>query len=138
MSYEGCARFDSTVAIYKPQIIIIAYGTNDAGYSLHYFASSIEQMVIKSRNLGATVFLNLIGPVSYPGKESYPLYNDEIRKIAAKYSLPVIDVLSPLSQDPDRYLYDDGVHYTPDGSAVVAQTVFNNVVPYLDDFGQRR
>jgi len=81
--------------------------------------------------------LNLIGPVFYSGKESYPLYNNEILKIAAKYSLPVIDVLSPLSQDPDRYLYD-GVHYTTDGSAVVALTVFNYVTQYLDDFGQRR
>ncbi|MBM3702539.1 MAG: DUF11 domain-containing protein, partial [Actinobacteria bacterium] len=114
-AYEGYARFDSTVAIYRPQIIIIAYGTNDAGAGLANFSVHLEGLVMKSRNLGATVFLNLIGPVFYSGKESYPLYNNEILKIAAKYSLPVIDVLSPLSQDPDRYLYD-GVHYTTDGS----------------------
>lgn len=136
-AYEGYARFDSTVAIYRPQIIIIAYGTNDAGAGLTNFSVHLEGLVMKSRNLGATVFLNLIGPVFYSGKESYPQYNNEILKIAAKYSLPVIDVLSPLSQDPDRYLYD-GVHYTTDGSAVVAQTVFNYVIQYLDDFGQRR
>ncbi|GAI26049.1 unnamed protein product, partial [marine sediment metagenome] len=111
--------------------------TNDAGVSLTNFSVHLEGLVIKSRNLGATVFLNLIGPVFYPGKESYPQYNNEILKIAAKYSLPVIDVLSPLRQDPDRYLYD-GVHYTPEGSAVVARTVFDNVVQYLDDFGNRK
>lgn len=137
MSYEGYARFDSTVAIYRPQIIIIAYGTNDAGAGLTNFSVHLEGLVMKSRNLGATVFLNLIGPVFLPGKNIYPRYNDEIKNIAAKYSLPVIDVLSPLSQDPNQYLYDD-VHYTTDGSAVVAQTVFNYVIQYLDDFGQRR
>ncbi|MFZ3106733.1 MAG: GDSL-type esterase/lipase family protein, partial [Candidatus Hydromicrobium sp.] len=136
-AYEGYARFDSTVAIYRPQIIIITYGTNDTGAGLTNFSVHLEGLIMKSRNLGATVFLNLIGPVFYSGKESYPQYNNEILKIAAKYSLPVIDVLSPLSQNPDRYLYD-GVHYTTDGSAVVAQTVFNYVIQYLDDFGQRR
>lgn len=136
-AYEGYARFDSDVAIYRPQIIIIAYGTNDTGAGLTNFSVHLEGLVMKSRNLGATVFLNLIGPVFYSGKESYPQYNNEILKIAAKYSLPVIDVLSPLSQDPNRYLYD-GVHYTTDGSAVVAQTVFNYVIQYLDDFGQRK
>lgn len=136
-AYEGYARFDSTVAIYRPQIIVIAYGTNDTGAGLTNFSVHLEGLVMKSRNLGATVFLNLIGPVFYPGKNSYPQYNNEIIKIAAKYSLPVIDVLSPLSQDPDLYL-SDGVHYTTDGSAVVAQTVFNYVIQYLDDFGQRR
>ncbi|MBE3114715.1 MAG: hypothetical protein IMZ59_04265, partial [Actinobacteria bacterium] len=31
MARGGNARFDSTVAIYNPEIVIIAYGTNDAG-----------------------------------------------------------------------------------------------------------
>jgi len=138
MAYMGFARFDSTVAVHNPQIIIVAYGTNDAGASLSNFSVHLEGIVIKSRNLGATVFLNLIGPLYYPGKDSYPMYNNEILKIAAKYSLPVIDVLTPLSQNPGRYLYNDGVHYTPDGSAVVAQTVFNQVTQYLDNVGQRK
>jgi len=137
LSNKGFARFDSTVGIYNPQIVIIAYGTNDAGAGLNNFRVHLEGIVMKSRNLGATVFLNLIGPVFYPGKESYPAYNNEILKIANKYSIPVIDVLSPLSQNPGKYLYD-GVHYTSEGASVVAQTVFNSVTLYLDDFGSRR
>ncbi|GAG39817.1 unnamed protein product, partial [marine sediment metagenome] len=130
-------RFDTTVAIHKPQIVILAYGTNDAGSGLSNFSIHMEGLVNKARNLGATVFINLIGPLSYSGKESWPLYNQKILEIAAKYSLPVIDVLTPLSQNKGKYLYD-GIHYTPEGSAVVAQTVFNAVTPYLTSSGQRR
>ena len=135
---QGFVRFDSTVAIYNPQIIIIAYGTNDTGAGLSNFRVHLEGIVMKSRNLGATVFLNLIGPLYYAGKDDYPLYNNEIIKIANKYSIPVINVLTPLSQNLGHYLYSDGVHYTPEGSAVVAQTVFNSVTQYLDDFGSRK
>jgi uncharacterized repeat protein (TIGR01451 family) len=138
MAHQGFLRFDSTVGIYNPQIIIIAYGTNDTGASLSNFRVHLEGLVMKSRKLGATVFLNRIGPLYYAGKDEYPLYNNEIIKIANKYSIPVIDVLTPLSQNIGHYLYGDGVHYTPEGSAVVAQTVFNSVTKYLDDFGNRK
>ena len=137
MSNQGYYRFDSTVAVHGPQIVILAYGTNDAGASLSNFTAHMEGLVNKARNLGATVFINLIGPLNYPGKESWPLYNQKILEIAAKYSLPVIDVLTPLSQSKSKYIYD-GIHYTPEGSAVVAQTVFNAVVPYLNSSGARR
>jgi uncharacterized repeat protein (TIGR01451 family) len=135
---SGFQRFDSTVGVYNPQIVIIAYGTNDTGTGLNNFSVHLEGIVMKSRNLGATVFLNLIGPLYYAGKDDYPLYNNEIIKIANKYSIPVIDVLTPLSKNPGHYLYGDGVHYTPEGAAVVAQTVFNSVTQYLDDFGSRK
>ncbi|MBC7334286.1 MAG: DUF11 domain-containing protein [Actinobacteria bacterium] len=140
MAFQGARRFDSSVAPYHPSIIIIAYGTNDAGGSLSRFASNLEELVIKSRKLGATVFLNLIGPLVGPkwtGKQSYPEYNNAIRQIGSKYGIPVIDVLTPLSQDPGRYL-SDGCHYTPEGASVVAQTVFSAVRQYLDDIGDRR
>ena len=136
-SNQGYYRFDNTVAVHSPQIVILAYGTNDAGWSLSNFTVHMEGLVNKARNLGATVFINLIGPLNYPGKESWPLYNQKILEIAAKYSLPVIDVLTPLSQSKGKYIYD-GIHYTPEGSAVVAQTVFNAVVPYLNSSGARR
>jgi uncharacterized repeat protein (TIGR01451 family) len=137
ISSQGYYRFDSTVAIHGPQIVILAYGTNDAGAGLNNFSVHMEGLVNKARNLGATVFINLIGPVNYPGKETWPLYNQKILEIAAKYSLPVIDVLTPLSQNKSKYIYD-GIHYTPEGSAVVAQTVFNAVAPYLNSSGSRR
>jgi len=58
-------------------------------------------------------------------------------EVSAQYGVPVIDVASVLSQNPGKYFYD-GVHYTAEGSEVVAQTVFNNVSQYLNSLGGRR
>ena len=137
MSFEGLARFDSTVGPLGPQILIVAYGTNDTGISYSYFKYSIDNIVAKAKNIGATVFINLIGPITVPGKEDWPKYNQAIMEVAAKYGVPVINVTSPLSQSKSKYL-SDGMHYTPSGSEVVAQTVFNSIAQYLNGLGGRR
>jgi lysophospholipase L1-like esterase len=132
----GNARFDSTVAIYNPEIVIIAYGTNDAGPRISGFEANLESIVAKAKNLGARVFINLVGPIYKPEKEKYVEYNNTIRQIAAKYGAVVIDVLTPLSQNPGEYLAD-GMHYSSAGAVVVAHTVFSYVSQYLGDIGQR-
>ncbi|MDD5622913.1 MAG: GDSL-type esterase/lipase family protein [Actinomycetota bacterium] len=136
MASGGNARFDSTVAIYNPQIVIIAYGTNDVGPRYSGFSTNLESIVAKAKNLDARVFINLIGPINRPDKENYPSYNNAIMQIAAKYGAVVIDVLTPLSQNPGEYL-TDGMHYSQAGAVVVAHTVFSYVSQYLGDIGQR-
>ena len=37
-----------------------------------------------------------------------------------------------------KYLLDDGMHYSPDGAAVVAQIVYNHIIQYLNSKGGRR
>ena len=137
LSFQGLARFDSTVGPMRPQILIVAYGTNDTGASLSYFKYSIENIVLKAKNIGATVFVNLIGPISTPGKEEWPIYNAAIMEVAAKLGVPVINVTSPLSANRGMYLAD-GVHYTSAGSELVAQIVFNSITQYLNGLGGRR
>lgn len=136
MASGGNARFDSTVAIYDPDIVIIAYGSNDAGPRVSGFQANMESIIVKAKNSGARVFINLIGPIYRPGKEKYVEYNNIIRQIAAKYGVVVIDVLTPLSQNPEEYL-TDGMHYSQAGAVVVAHTVFSYVSRYLGTIGQR-
>ncbi len=136
-SFQGVARFDSTVGPLGPHILIVAYGTNDTGVSYSYFKASIDSIVAKAKNIGATVFINLIGPITTPGKGVWPKYNEAIMQVAAKYGVPVINVTSPLSQSTGKYL-SDGMHYTSAGSEIVAQTVFNSVSQYLNGLGGRR
>ena len=137
MSFEGLARYDDSVGPLRPSILIVAYGTNDIGASQSYFRYSIDTIITKAKGSGATVFINLIGPVSTPGKSEWPIYNDIIIQVAAKHGIPVINVTSVLSQNKGKYLYD-GVHYSPEGAEVVAQTVFDHIVPYLNGLGGRR
>ena len=136
MSFEGLARYDSTVGPLRPTILIVAYGSNDVGASQSYFSYCIDNIIAKGKGQGATVFINTIGPISNPGKSEWPIYNNIIRQVASKHGIPVIDVTTPLSQS-GGYLYD-GLHYSPAGAELVAQTVFNSIVPYLNGLGGRR
>ncbi len=136
-SFQGLARFDSTVGPLHPQILIVAYGTNDTEISYSYFLASMDSIVAKAKNIGATVFINLIGPISDPGYAGWSKYNEAIMQVSSKYGIPVINVISPLSQNSDKYL-SDGVHYTSSGSEVVAQIVFNSISQYLNGLGGRK
>ena len=130
MAFQGLSRFENTVASNDPKIIIFAYGTNDIGSSPDVFANSMEQLTVMARNTGASVFINLVGPIYHSGKEGWPEFNRIIMDIAARYGIPVIDVAVPLSQNPGVYL-TEGMHYSSEGSEVVAQSVFNVVSKYL-------
>lgn len=136
MARDGYARFDSTVAVHNPNIIIIAYGTNDVGSRASGFSGYMEGLMIKAKSTGARVFVNLIGPIYWPDKENYAEYNNVIRQLAANHGIVVIDVFTPLSQNPGAYL-SDGVHYSSAGASVVAHTVFSYVSGYLGSIGQR-
>lgn len=136
-SFQGLARFDSTVGPLSPHILIIAYGTNDTDISYNYYKANIDAIVAKARNIGATVFINLIGPITDPKIGNWSKYNKAIMEISAKYGVPVINVTSPLSRSTGKYL-SDGIHYTSAGSEVVAQTVFNSISQYLNGLGGRR
>jgi uncharacterized repeat protein (TIGR01451 family) len=136
MARDGYARFDSSVSVHNPDIVIIAYGTNDAGTHFSSFSANLEGMVIKAKKLGARVFINLIGPIYKPEKADYVNKNETIKVIAARNGAVVIDVMTPLSQNPGAYLVD-GMHYSGEGAVVVAHTVFSYVSNYLGTIGQR-
>jgi len=133
----GKGRFGYSVAIYKPQIIVFAYGTNDVkGGTIQDFESSMEKMVIQAKDLDAEVFINLIGPINIPDSEHYYEFNNVIRQIAFRNNVTVIDVLTPLSEHPDEYLID-GVYYSYKGSVIVANTVFKEISKYLDGYKRK-
>lgn len=136
----GFHRFDSTVAGYNPHIIIIGYGTNDVGGGTDKFRYYLNGLVEKAKALNATVLLESLGYIDTsiePAKASWPDYQKIIYNIGASNGVPVADLYTPLSRDPQRYVAD-WVHYTSEGSAVVAQTIFNYVLQYLDGYGMRK
>jgi acyl-CoA thioesterase I len=135
----GLRRFES-VAQSRPDIIIIAYGTNDASDSLTRYRYYLDALVKKAKETGALVFLQGFGPMETgerPDKEGYEEYIQACRQTAAENDVPYIDVYGRLSQDPPRYLMD-WAHYSPEGSAAVSQIVYQSLLPFLDGYGLRK
>ena len=140
MAISGFNRFDSSIAPYKPQILIVGYGTNDTGNGTGKFTQYLSGIVEKGKNINATVFLESIGYINVsqaPLKYEWPSYQKVIYQVGASYGVPVIDIYTILSSDPGRYVAD-WVHYTPEGSSAVAHTIYNQVIRYLDSEGRRK
>ncbi len=127
------SRFDSTVAAHNPDIIVLAYGTNDAGNGLSTYSKYMEKLVEKALSTGAIVFVQNFGPIdvnAFPTKSDYMRYVAEVSGIAADYGVRLIDVYGPLNADRGTNLLD-WCHYSPQGATVVAQTVYQNLSAVL-------
>ncbi len=136
----GYKRFETLTDVYKPDIIIIAYGTNDVGDSFKDYQYYLDGLAKKAKATGALVFIQNFGPMiteEHPDKKGYEDYIAACRQIAQENGLPYIDVYSHLLKDPSRYLMD-WVHYSPEGSAVVSQVAYQNITAYLDPYGTVR
>jgi uncharacterized repeat protein (TIGR01451 family) len=141
MAYQGSRRFDSTVAVYKPQIIVIGYGTNDVGSGTSLFAAGIQELIDKAKGIGATVIVHSIGYLDigiHPAKISYPEYNDVLQQVCANNGVPYVDIAGPMSEDPGLYVSSDGMHWTYEGGQLVAHLVYNTIRNYLDSEGKRK
>jgi len=141
MAYQGVKRFDSTVAVYKPSIIVFGYGTNDAGVSTSLFRNGMTELIQKAKAIGATPVVHSIGWIDtgqQPLKKSYTEYNAILRDVCAANGVPYVDIYGPMSQDPGRYVSSEGMHWTADGGALVANLVYNTIRNYLDGEGNRK
>lgn len=141
MAYQGVRRFDSTVAVYHPQIIVIGYGTNDIGSGIPLFAAGIQELIDKAKGIGATVIVHSIGYIDtsiHPTKKSWPSYNDVLQEVCANNGVPYVDIAGPMSEDPGLYVSSDGMHWTPEGGQLVAHLVYNTLRNYLDGEGKRK
>lgn len=129
----GYGRFESTVAVHNPQIIVIAYGTNDAGNGLSNFDKYLSRLTDKAKATGAIVFLQNFGPIKtneFPTKSDYMSYVSKVHEIASERGVRLIDVHGPLSGNISANL-SDWCHYSSQGSSVVANTVYNNLASVL-------
>jgi lysophospholipase L1-like esterase len=136
----GFSRFESSVGNFNPDIIIIAYGTNDSENSISKYKYYLDGLIKKAKSIGALVFIQNFGPIitdENPDKVGYEDFIVACRQVANENGVPYIDVYSRLSQDPSRYLVD-WAHYSPEGSAVVSQIAYQNIIGYLDGYGVRK
>jgi uncharacterized repeat protein (TIGR01451 family) len=141
MAYQGARRFDSSVAVYHPSIIVIGYGTNDVGSGTSLFASGIQDLINKAKSIGATVIVHSIGYIDtdkHSIKKGYQSYNSVLQDICANNGVPYVDIYGPMSGDPGKYVSADGLHWTPEGGALVANLVFNTIRNYLNSEGSRK
>ncbi len=130
--YLNQTSFQETL-YFKPNIIIIMLGTNDARINVYSssenFETNYELLVGEFQNLKSEpeIWLVLPPPIFHNTLNlvSSNLANGiipHIQHVAKELGLQTIDVYSSLYPHPDYF--DDGVHPNNDGSKLIAKTVF--------------
>jgi acyl-CoA thioesterase I len=119
---------------FKPDIVIIMLGTNDANPALKLnissFVSNYIQLIGKFQELNSKPKVWIVEPppifnngtgLSTENFDTYII--PAIQQVANKTNLSLIDVYTPLLHHPEYF--KDGVHLNYDGSQVVANIIYN-------------
>lgn len=112
---------DCEIGLIKPRWVIIMSGTNDALLGLplgETYRGELEKMVDRVRELGPVPVLSTLPPMAVPahngqpGKVRVAEANQIIAQVAAKRSVPLINLHSALDQSGmvNRGLASDGLH----------------------------
>lgn len=130
---DGLARLPLLLVRYKPALVIIELGANDAlrGLPLVEIESNLRQMIVRSHDAGAKVLLLGIElPVNYG-----PRYRAGLQAIyaqlARRYRLPLVPFLLARVALQPALMQDDGLHPLAAGEPLVLDTVWPVLQPML-------
>ena len=121
---NGMPSLGSLIEKYRPQVVVLMLGTNDAsaGRDVAAYRADMEKAVDLMLGRGVVVILSTIPP--HPGREALARsYNEELRSLARARKLPLIDyereILKRRPDDWDGTLLGKGdVHPTADRAGV--------------------
>ena len=101
--------------------------------------SALEEMIAEAKRRGALVFVATIPPQRAGGARNrgsvaavIPRFNDEIRAVAARQSVTLVDVYAAIQPDLQRLIGPDDLHPVPEGYTLVAQTFFDVIRAKLE------
>jgi hypothetical protein len=120
----GMPPLGSLIEKYRPQVVVLMLGTNDAsaGRDIAAYRADMEKAVDLMLGRGVVVILSTIPP--HPGREALARsYNEELRSLARARKLPLIDyereILKRRPDDWDGTLLGRGdVHPTAERAGV--------------------
>jgi acyl-CoA thioesterase-1 len=130
----------SVSLFFKPNIVILALGTNDANTNYNEtnasFVADYLALIDEFKALSSKPSLYLmLPPPIFPnnGNLSYTLLQNfvipSIHQVASQSGLAIIDAYSPLL-DHSEY-FADGVHPSVEGARIIAQEVHNSIIPAM-------
>jgi len=130
------ARLNSDVFAYKPEVLFIMGGTNDLGHNFSQATTiaNLRAIIIAANAKGIRIDLMTIPPDAYTDMAAkIDSLNAAIVHLGNAYKLVVIDIHTPLSTSTGVYVPKytiDGLHFSPLGAQVVANTIYSRIHRY--------
>lgn len=126
----------------KPDIVHWSCGLWDLGddyqigrpFSLpEEYESAVERTVIVLRKLfpGVKIIFGTIMPTTNPDTTGIRAYNEIVKKVAAKYDIPVDDLFATMHDKMVTYDRGDHLHLNDEGNTIAATQVVEAISRYL-------
>ena len=133
--HEVQARFESDVARFRPEMVILALGTNDANrLTDDEFRSGMREVIDRLQALGSQILLRTVPPIwerqpsrIWPDDAALQAKIAITRSLAAERALPFVDIYGwwrELEQTGDlviESLMTDEIHTNAAGHALISQ-----------------
>ena len=143
----GLARLDDALAT-KPEIVILEFGGNDGlqGRPIDSMRSNLATMIEAFKSINSQIVLaGITLPRNY-GPDYIKAFEGVYIELAEMYEvvlipffleglidLEVLDSENGTLAESARYMQSDGTHPTGDGYRIVAETVLETIIPYLNE-----
>lgn len=125
---EGLLRFSGELWRYRPEVVLIMEGTNDLiTRSPDRIVAALEGMVRDAAERGVVPVVATIPPAQPSRRDPAAIaaLNSLIRDLARRRQVVSVDVYAAMNLS---MIGQDGLHPTPDGYEVMAQTFFQALV----------
>lgn len=122
-----------------PEVLLLMMGTNDVNAGEPDDGlGALEDMVLTAKRQGRTVMLATIVPARPGGPwdaaaRSIPEFNNEVRAIAARHNVVLVDVFAALNADIARYVGSDDLHPSEAGHQLIAETFYASIRSAFDN-----
>ncbi|HET7399990.1 MAG TPA: SGNH/GDSL hydrolase family protein [Intrasporangium sp.] len=130
-------EFHWRVGRFGPDVVAVMFGSNDANEGLDGIRSyryALDQLVQRSRDVGATVVLQTPPPVQSGGRPAPDVvaaYAEEVRSLAAHLGVVLVDHHARWTQagadGGPQLWFDDLVHPSAAGHLELARTLFDTL-----------
>jgi acyl-CoA thioesterase-1 len=129
---DGLARIDNVIAAH-PALVLLEFGGNDGlrGIPVEASQKNLADMIERLRSAQIPiVLLGITLPPNY-GPEYVTTFTAIFPELAKRYQLKLMPFLLLHVYRTPRLMQSDGVHPSGEGNKIVAQDVFDLILPML-------
>ena len=133
-SSGGVNRIDTLLNRHNPKIVVLELGGNDGlrGLSLKVMRQNLEQIIQRSRNVGAEVILlGMRIPTNYGARYAESFHRTYL-DLAAQFDLPLVPFfLEKVALNP-ALMQSDGIHPGRTAQPILLDEVWPHIEPLLN------